>query len=102
MAKALFNVLFSVIKTILNIGLAPINLLVVNLFPDFSNLISTFNNGVQTYIGTGLGFFANLLPPHTKSLVLLYLTFLISYYTIVYGAHAIIKIFKIIQRIKFW
>lgn len=102
MAKALFNVLFSVIKTILNIGLAPINLLVVNLFPDFSNLISTFNNGVQTYIGSAIGYFSSMLPPNTRNILLLYLTFLISYYTIVYSAHAIIKIFKIIQRIKFW
>lgn len=102
MAKALFNVLFSVIKTILNIGLAPINLLVVNLFPDFSNLISTFNNAVQTYIGSTIGYFSSILPPNTRNIILLYLTFLISYYTIVYSAHAIIKIFKIIQRIKFW
>lgn len=102
MAKALFNVLFSVIKTILNVGLAPINLLVVNLFPDFSNLISTFNNAVNTYIGSTIGYFSSLLPPNTRNIILLYLTFLISYYTIVYSAHAIIKIFKIIQRIKFW
>ena len=102
MAKALFNVLFNVIKTILNIGLAPINLLVVNLFPDFSNLISNFNSVVSTYIGGGIGYFSALLPPITKNIILLYLTFLISYYTITYSAHAIIKIFKIIQRIKFW
>jgi hypothetical protein len=102
MAKAIFNVLFKVIKSVLNILLAPVNLLVVNLFPDFSNMISAFNNGVQTIIGTGLGFFSHLFPPTTRSLIILYLTFLISYYTISYSAHAIIKIFKIIQRIKFW
>ena len=102
MAKAIFNVLFGIIKTILNLLLAPINLLVVNLFPDFSNLISNFNNTVSTYIGSGIGYFSSLLPPTTKSILLIYLTFLISYYTITYSAHAIIKIFKIIQRIKFW
>lgn len=102
MAKAIFNVLFKVIKSILNIGLAPINLLVVNLFPDFSNLISNFNNFVSTYIGSGIGYFSSVLPPISKNIILLYLTFLISYYTITYSAHAIIKIFKIIQRIKFW
>ena len=102
MAKAIFNVLFSVIKTVLNILLAPINLLVVNLFPDFSSLISNFNSFVSTYIGSGIGYFSSILPPISKNIILLYLTFLISYYTITYSAHAIIKIFKIIQRIKFW
>lgn len=102
MAKAIFSVLFGVIKSILNIGLAPVNLLVVNLFPDFSNLISTFNTAVETYIGTGIGYFSSILPPNTRNIILLYLTFLISYYVVVYSAHAIIKIFKIIQRIKFW
>lgn len=102
MAKALFNVLFKIIQSALQIGLAPINLLVVNLFPDFSTLISTFNNNVNTYIGTKIGFFSILIPPFTKSLIILYLTFLISYYTISFSAHIIIKIFKIIQRIKFW
>lgn len=102
MAKAIFNVLFKVIKSVMNILLLPINALVANLFPDFSNLISTFNQGVQTYIGGGLGYFSSILPPNTKNLVLLYLTFLVSYYTIVYSAHAIIKIFHIIQRVKFW
>ena len=56
MAKAIFNVLFGVIKTILNVGLAPVNLLVVNLFPDFSNLINNFNNVVSTYIGGGISY----------------------------------------------
>lgn len=102
MAKALFNVLFGVIKTILNIGLSPINLLVVNLFPDFSSIISNFNSFVSTYVGSMIGYFSNLLPPITKNIIIIYLTFLISYYTISYTAHAIIKIFKIIQRIKFW
>lgn len=102
MAKALFNVLFGVIKSILNIGLAPINLLVVNLFPDFSNLISTFNSTLTTYVSPTIGYFSSILPPNSRNIILLYLTFLVSYYTIVYSAHAIIKIFKIIQRIKFW
>lgn len=102
MAKAIFSVFFKIIKAILNVVLLPINALIVNLFPDFSNMIISFNNGVQTYIGSGLGFFANLLPPTTKSLVLLYLTFLVSYYTITYSVHGIVKIFQIIKRIKFW
>lgn len=102
MAKAIFNVLYKVIQSILNIILMPVNLLVVNLFPDFSSMITNFNNGVSRYIGGGISYFSSLLPPITKYVIVLYLTFLVSYYTISYSAHAIIKIFTIIKRIKFW
>lgn len=102
MAKAIFNVIFKILKTILNIVLLPINTLIVGVFPDFSNMISKFNNVVSTYIGNGLSYFAYMLPSTARNLIVVYLTFLISYYTISYSVHAIIKLFKIIQKIKFW
>lgn len=102
MAKAIFTVLFKIIQGILNAILAPINLLVVNLLPDFSSMINTFNTSVSTYIGKGLAYFAYLLPPTTKQLISIYLLFLATYYTVTISVHSIIKIFKIIQRIKFW
>lgn len=102
MAKAIFNVFFKIIQTVLNIVLLPVNALVVNLVPDFSAMISTFNNNVANYIGNGLGYFAYLLPPTTRNLISIYLLFLTAYYTITISAHAIIKIFAIIKRIKFW
>lgn len=102
MAQAIFNVIFKVLKSILNIVLFPINALLVGVFPDFSNMISTFNNLISTYIGNSLGYFSSILPPTTRTLILIYLGFLVSYYTISYSIHAIIKLFKIIQKIKFW
>lgn len=102
MAKAIFNVLFKVLKSVLNIILLPINTLLVGVFPDFSNMISTFNSLISTYIGNTLSYFSSILPPTTRTLILIYLGFLVSYYTISYSVHAIIKIFKIIQKIKFW
>lgn len=102
MAKAIFNVLFKIIKVVLDVGLSPVNLLVANLFPDFAILLSTFNNNVSRYVGGMLGYFSYMIPSTTKSLIVLYLTFLISYYSISYAVYAVIKIFKIIQRIKFW
>lgn len=102
MAQAIFNVIFKVLQTILNIILLPINALLVGVFPDFSNMISKFNTLISTYVGNTLGYFSSMLPPTTRTLILIYLTFLVSYYTISYSVHAIIKIFKIIQKIKFW
>lgn len=102
MGKALFKVLLKLIKSIADIILAPINLLVVNLLPDLSSMISTFNSAVSRFLGTNLAFFAHLLPPYTKTLILIYLGFLITYYTIVVTAHAILKVINIIKAIKIW
>lgn len=100
MGKAIFKVLLKFIKSIADIILAPINLLVVNLIPDVSNMISVFNAGVERVIGTNLAFFSHMLPPTTRTLILLYLGFLITYYTITITAHGVLKVINIIKAIK--
>ena len=102
MINALLNGILKVITTLLNVFLLPINLLIDNLFPDMTEAISHFNNFVTTYLGSPLSYFFNLLPPIFKSIMLLWLTFLVSYYTVYYSYLAIIKIWSIIQKIKFW
>lgn len=102
MAKAIFNVLFKIIKSFLNIILLPINALMVGFFPDFSNAINNFTNAVNTYIGAGLGYFAHMLPPTTRVMILIYLGVLVTYYTISLTAHGFLKVINIIKKIKIW
>lgn len=102
MAKAIFSVLLKFIKSIADVILAPINLLVVNLLPDLTTMISTFNTAVTRFIGGNLAFFAHLLPPIAKSIILVYLAFLVTFYTITLTAHGILKVINIIKAIKIW
>lgn len=102
MINAILNGILKVITTLLNVFLLPVNLLVESLFPDMTEAIGHFNNFVTTYLGSPLSYFFNLLPPIFSSILSLWLTFLISYYTIYYSYIAIIKIWDIIQKIKFW
>lgn len=102
MGKAIFKVLLKLIKSIANIILAPINLLVVNMFPDLSNLLSTFNGAITAIFGSGLGYFASILPPMTRGLIVFYLGILISYYTISITVHGVLKVLKIIKAIQIW
>lgn len=102
MINAILNGILKVITTLLNVFLLPVNLLVNTIFPDMSQAIGHFNNFVNTYLGSPLAFFFNLLPPIFRSIVILWITFIISYYTIYYSYLAIIKIWDIIQKIKFW
>lgn len=102
MFKALFNVLFKVITGLVNVILAPINLLVANLLPDFSEMIASWYYVLDNIIGTGFTYFFSILPTHCRTYVVLYLTFLISFYTISISAHAILKVYTIIKNMKVW
>jgi len=102
MIKSILNGLLQMVISILNIFLTPINALFENLFPDMTNAISTFNTFVSTYIGGTLSFFFSILPPIFRSLLVIWFTFVVGYYTIYYTYLGIIKIFNIIQKIKFW
>lgn len=102
MAKAIFNVFFKLISTIVSIILSPINSLVSNLFPDFGQLVSTFNTVLNDVIGGGLSYFFSIFPPLTRGFIILYLSLLVIYYTTSATLHAILKVYTIIKNIKFW
>ena len=102
MAKAIFKVFFKIIVALTNVILTPINLLVANLFPDLSSIIARFTYACNTYLGSGLSWFYNIIPTNARNLVTIYITILISYYTISISVHAILKVYTIIKNIKIW
>lgn len=102
MIKALLNGIMKIVTSALDIVLLPVNSLIQNIFPDMSNAIGNFNNFVSTYIGGTLGYFFSILPPITRGIIILWFTFLITYYGIVWSYSLITKIWNVIQKIKFW
>lgn len=102
MIKAIINGILNLLMKIIDIVLTPLNLLFENVFPDVSNMISTFSTFVNTYIGGALSYFFNLFPPIFRTLLITFFTFVIAYYGIYYTYLAIKKLFDIIQKIKLW
>lgn len=100
--KFFFETFLNFLVGIANLFLTPVNALLVNVFPDFTANISNFTNLITTYFGSGLSFFFNLLPPNTRTLVLLYLTILIICYTITLSIHLIMKVIEVLRHIKVW
>lgn len=102
MIKAILNGILSALSGVVTFLLTPINALVSNLFPDMASAIATFNSFVDTYLGSNLAYFFSMFPPIFKSLLVLFFTFCIAYYTVHFTYLALVKIFTIIQKVKFW
>lgn len=102
MIKAIINGILKLLVKVIDILLTPLNLLFENLFPDVSDMISTFSTFVNRYIGGGLRYFFNLFPPIFRGLVVTFITFIIAYYGVYYTYIGIKKIFDIIQKVKLW
>lgn len=98
----IFTLLMKFIVSITNLFLLPINTIVVNLFPDFTDKINYFESLVGRYVVPLLSWFFQILPPNTRSLILFYLGTLILLYTATLAVHGIIKVIELIKNIKVW
>lgn len=88
--------------TILDVMLAPVNTIVSTLFPDLNGYISLYYNVIDNYITQTAYWFISILPTNSRFLIVYYLTFLVSYYTIYYVVLVLCNVFKLIRNIKFW
>ena len=102
MINAIFTGLFKLLNSLIDLVLTPLNILVSNIFPDFSQMIGSFATAVDTYFGNGLAYFFSMLPGVTRYVVLLYLSMLVGYYSVSINAFAVTKIWALIQKIKVW
>lgn len=100
--KVIFKLFMQFVVWIANFFLAPINALVVNFVPDLTEKINLLESIVNRFFTPTLSWFFNLLPPHTKSIVIFYLGLLIVLFTITIGVHAVLKVIHLIKNIKFW
>lgn len=101
MAKAFLDVLLSVLASLIQIIVLPLNLLITSLMPDISDKIlelSTTLNGFFNGITWGLG----LLPNSLVATLLFIIGVEIARYSIFISSHIITRIFDIIRKIKFW
>ena len=53
---------------------APINAIITNYFPDTANIISLINT-ILSYITNGITWFAYLIPPNTRAMLLFIIYF---------------------------
>lgn len=100
--KAFFNAIYKLAVDTVNILFYPITAFVNTLFPDLSTYINSITTFINTNVTPLIAYFGNMLPPITKTIVLLWLGFLVIYYTAVWTYTLSVKIFNVIRKIKFW
>lgn len=104
MIKAILKGILKMITKLINTFLLPINAIFSNIFPGLTNIINAIVTFINTYLNVGglLAYFFSLFPPVFRSILVVWFTFVVAYYGIYFTYKTAVKIWSIIQKIKFW
>ena len=101
MFKALMNGLLNLLGTVVQIICLPINTLIGNLLPDLSGRINEVT-GVFGTIFNSITWALGLIPQPVLSALSFIITIEIIKHSIFLGTHLILKVWGVLQKIKFW
>lgn len=101
MFKALFKIIINLLATVIQIIVWPVNTVISNALPDLSDKILSVTNTLNSVFDSitwGLG----ILPSILVETLLFILLVEIAKHTIYVSTHTLIKVWNILQKIKFW
>lgn len=96
-----FNFLLTIIMTIIQLICAPLNALFNNIFPDFSDKIASIGDALNIAY-TNISWAISIIPPMVRETLLFIFTIELSILVIMRSTHATAKVWKILQKLKFW
>lgn len=101
MFKALFNGIIGLLATILQIIVWPINEIITATMPNLSEQILNVTNTFSTVFDC-LGWAIGLIPTPVQVTLVFVITVEIAKHTIFTSTHTLIKVWNVLQKIKFW
>lgn len=101
MIQAIFRFLLNLLATVIQVIVWPINQLFINFLPNVSDKITQVNNGINNLF-SGMGWALGLLPPGILPVLIFIISIEIAKHTIWANSHMIIKVWNVLQKIKFW
>lgn len=101
MFRALFNIILNMLATIIQIIVWPINTLITSTMPNLSDKILLVTNTFNS-VFDNLTWALGLVPPVIIDTLLFILLIEIAKHTIYISTHALIKVWNVMQKIKFW
>lgn len=101
MFKALFKIMINLSATIIQVIVLPINVALTSALPDVSakieEIVEVFN-----IIFNSMGWAIGLLPGSIIATLLFIVTCEIAKHTVFVSTHNLIKVWNVLQKIKFW
>ena len=101
MFQALFNIIINLLATVIQLICWPINSVIVATLPDISSKINEVSSGISS-IFNPITWARGLIPQSLIEILLFILTIEIAKHTIFKSTHVIIKVWNVLQKIKFW
>lgn len=99
--SGLFNLILTLVGTVIQIVLLPINALFNGVFPDLSQYLTDIATGF-TQILAQIGWIISIIPTPVKTTLILIFTIEISIITILRSTKLTAKLWTLLQKLKFW
>lgn len=99
--SGLFNFILTIIMSIVQLICLPLNALFSGIFPDFSEKLSMIDEAL-TVAYSSLSWAVSIIPPMVRSVMLFIFTIELSMLVIMKSTHMTAKVWKILQKLKFW
>jgi len=100
--QLLFNFLLSLVVTIVQVVTYPINTLITASFPDLASQMSAMASTLHDMLAFLPWAFHSLFPPAVHTLLIFILVAELALIYVFQSSFYVAKIWKIVQRIKFW
>lgn len=101
MIKALLNGLLTAITNLISVFCIPVDLLINTAFPDLSSSVSKAEAGI-TQLFSNISYALGFVPSSLIEALILILTLQVTFLGLMISYHGISRVFKVIQKIKFW
>lgn len=101
MIQAIFKFLMDLLATVIQIIVWPINTVITATLPDLSDKIQSVAEVFATVFNT-ITWATGLIPDSIIGTVIFILTVEIAKHTIFTSTHALLKVWNVLQKIKFW
>lgn len=101
MAKAILNVLINLLATIIQLLCTPINLVVSSALPDLTSKISQVTSTFGS-VFNNMSWALSIIPSSVLESLSFVILCEIAKHTIFTSTHILLKVWTVIQKIKFW
>lgn len=101
MFKVLFQIILNLIASLIQVVLFPINTVITTFLPDLSDRIVSVTNTLSNAIGH-MSWAIGIIPNSIILTILFVITCEIAIHYIYISTHTLIKVWNVIQKLKFW